>query len=607
MMSSLIVAVLAGVVQTADHDTANRVPRSVSPTAVTADGIGQFADEYFNRMLVEKQSTGAAFVFVANGRVIASRGYGEADREQHMRVDPERTEWRLASTSKSLTALAVLRLVERGQVRLDADVNDYLRAFKVPEAFGAPITVRELLLHTSGLDDRLMGDGFVAGTPPSLTEVMARRLPRRIRPPGTFLYGNYDYGLLGAVVEAVTGMPFVAFMHDSVLGPIGMRDATFEQPVPSSVAAMLARPYRSAGASRPWPVVYHQSSPGGGATASGADMGRLLTFLLEGDTATQGTLVSRRSVRDAFGLDGLTDTTFFNEGFGWRSRLWNGERIVETGGDLPGYNNIVVLFPERHLGFWIAINSGRSAATLGFLWAFLDTYFPHAPPSPYANAERTRSLPNESFVGTYRPARYPHFELSKLGILSAETRVETDADGALHYWGQRWTRVGPLAYQRAGGQLASGPLVTTFGLDANGAVSTFENMERIPWYERQAVQLALAVFFFVAFIAFAFALRHDFVAIAPLANVAFLLGIVAILSTMPSYALMLGYTPALRAVLLLPLLSLGVTAWYVSRVMRMRTLGSDRAPRRMRGTLFLGTSALFIVWLNHWNLLGYRS
>ncbi|MGE5098347.1 MAG: hypothetical protein ACM3SX_00005, partial [Deltaproteobacteria bacterium] len=128
-----------------------------------------------------------------------------------------------------------------------------------------------------------------------------------------------------------------------------------------------------------------------------------------------------------------------------------------------------------------------------------------------------------------------------------------------------------------------------------------------PWYERQAVQLALAVFFFVAFIAFAFALRHDFVAIAPLANVAFLIGIVAILSTMPSYALMLGYIPALRAVLLLPLLSLGVTAWYISRVMRMRAVGSKPAPRRMPGALFLGTNVLFIIWLNHWNLLGYRS
>ena len=129
-------------------------------------------------------------------------------------------------------------------------------------------------------------------------------------------------------------------------------------------------------------------------------------------------------------------------------------------------------------------------------------------------------------------------------------------------------------------------------------------MERIPWFERRAVQVALAGLFLIAFVTFGF--RRDLAALASLTNVAFLIGLVAILSTMPSYALMLGYSALLRAVLLLPLFSLGVTAWYLARLVTTRAAVQVPRAHRGRAALYLCVSALFFVWLNHWNLLGYH-
>lgn len=591
----------------------SHVGRVVGPAGqLTRDSLRRFADEYFAKALAESHLSAAAVVFVTDGKVLFSRGYGLANRENGVAVDPSRTLWRLASTSKSLTALGALELTERGRIRLDDDVNTYLRAFKVPDDFYIPVTIRELLRHTSGLDDRLIGDGFIDGTPPSLTAVMAARLPRRIRPAGTEVYSNYDYGLVGAAIEQEAGMPFAVFERDSVLLPLGMRRTTFEQPLPPEWATDLALPYAySGGAFHRWPVIYHQSSPGGGATATADDMGRYMEFLLDDGKTTR--LVSRESIRDAFGIAGLAGTAFDAVGYGWRSRLWNGERAVETDGDLPGYTNLLVLFPERRLGFWVALNSGKNAVTLGFLWAFLDRYFPQPPPR--AGGPWSDSI--GQFTGTFRPVRYPHDELSKLGIISNETTVEAAPDGTLRFWGERWIRVGPLQFQRE-----SGPLVVTFGRDAAGRIATFENFERIPWYETKNVQIGLVLLFVATFLGVPLiwlvgkwrtphgrgaATIPGQAASASLLNLAFLAGIVVYFAATPSYDLMLGLSPTLRVLLAFPLIALGLSAW------ALRPLVLAARARNLAGrvsvahAVFLVVTIGYLVFLNHWNLIGYRA
>src|SRR5262245_51121255 len=81
------------------------------------------------------------------------QGYGYADAEQRRRDDPERTIWRIGSITKTFTATAVMQLVDRGKVHLQADANRYLTRVKIPNTYALPVTVTDLLTHTAGLDE----------------------------------------------------------------------------------------------------------------------------------------------------------------------------------------------------------------------------------------------------------------------------------------------------------------------------------------------------------------------------------------------------------------------------------------------------------------------
>src|SRR6202008_2387861 len=104
--------------------------------------FGKLADDYFAPLIASKKANAAAVVFTDKETVIFSKTYGP--------VDFDRSIWRAASVSKALTAIAVMRLVEEGRVDLDADLNRYLKTFKIPATFQQSITLRQLLEHRSG-------------------------------------------------------------------------------------------------------------------------------------------------------------------------------------------------------------------------------------------------------------------------------------------------------------------------------------------------------------------------------------------------------------------------------------------------------------------------
>jgi len=152
-------------------------------------------------LIADKRANAVAVVFTNRERVTFSKTYGP--------VDFDRSIWRAASVSKALTAIAVMRLAEEGRVDLDGDVNRYLKTFKIPATFQQPITLRQLLEHRSGLDDRFIGDGFRIGEQPPMRLLMQQVLPERVYAPSNVeFYSNYGYGLIGAVLEDVTGERF---------------------------------------------------------------------------------------------------------------------------------------------------------------------------------------------------------------------------------------------------------------------------------------------------------------------------------------------------------------------------------------------------------------
>src|SRR5262245_49750609 len=172
-----------------------------------------------------KDSPGAAIVVVKDGAVIYQHGYGYADLEHGISITP-RTRFDVASVAKQFTGLAAAILVEQGKLSLDDDVRKHLP--DVPD-FGKPITIGNLLYHTSGLRDwpetfLLSNVDFEAPISFEMILEMVRRQRELDFAPGQeHQYSNTGYNLLAATVAKVTGKSFRAWTDANLFQPLGMQ------------------------------------------------------------------------------------------------------------------------------------------------------------------------------------------------------------------------------------------------------------------------------------------------------------------------------------------------------------------------------------------------
>ncbi|NTU83317.1 MAG: beta-lactamase family protein [Chloroflexales bacterium] len=180
-------------------------------------------DAYLAGMAQQGGFNGAALV-AYRGQILLSRGYGMANREQGTPIAAS-TRFRLASVTKPLTALGVLRLAARGQVRLDASVCDYLDP--CPEAW-RPITVSNLLHHSSGLPDYTDFADYpnVEQLPATPDQVVARfrDMGLAFAPGEGYDYCNSNFVLLGLIIERASGRSYADYMRGEIFAPLGMAD-----------------------------------------------------------------------------------------------------------------------------------------------------------------------------------------------------------------------------------------------------------------------------------------------------------------------------------------------------------------------------------------------
>ncbi len=220
--------------------------------------------------------SGAVVVVVKDGKVLTQRGFGKADVKTGKPVDPAGTLFRPGSVSKLFTWTAVMQQVQAGKLDLDKDVNTYLD-FRIPPAFGKPITLRNLMTHTSGFEETAK---FLITSDPAavkpLGEVLKRWVPHRIYAPGsTASYSNYGASLAGYLVERASGEKFDDYVQRHILTPLGMRHSSFAQPLPAALVPGMAQGYEIA-SGEPQKFEIIPMSPAGALSATGADMAQFM-------------------------------------------------------------------------------------------------------------------------------------------------------------------------------------------------------------------------------------------------------------------------------------------------------------------------------------------
>jgi CubicO group peptidase (beta-lactamase class C family) len=191
---------------------------------------------------------GVGIALIHNGKIEWARGFGVRSIGGQM-VD-DATLFQAASISKPLSAMAALRLVQQGKLSLDADVNTYLSAWKLPNASDKPVTLRELLTHTGGISVHGFPGYAKTETVPTLVQVLngekpANTGPIRIEaPPGDhWQYSGGGFTILQQMLLDITREPYPKLMQDTVLAPIGMKYSTYQQPLPTTREADAATPY----------------------------------------------------------------------------------------------------------------------------------------------------------------------------------------------------------------------------------------------------------------------------------------------------------------------------------------------------------------------------
>jgi CubicO group peptidase (beta-lactamase class C family) len=592
--------------------------KAFEPAALSA-----FADGVVATKMEQNHVPGVILAIVKDGKVMLSKGYGLANLEQKTPVDPDKTLFRIASVTKLFTATAIMQLHERGKIELKKDVNSYLYGLKIPAAFGQPILVEDLLMHTAGFDERYLGiSSWNPNTSKTLLEYLREGMPRRVYPPKTLtIYSNYSVGLSGHIIASQMSHPYAQQINDELLRPLGMLNSAIE--LTNEQRPNIATPYRwkdNQFSVQPDDVIFN--APAGGLYTTANDMTRFMLMqlnngsldgiaILKPETAA---LMQQQQFTNAPGIPGIC--------YGFYEEIHRGRRTIVHNGYWNRFSSKLMLVPELNLGLFLSANADGGGGVYDAVFdGILENFFALPPKSELKQTASPESLARAKQVaGVYRPARFTRHSVTKLESLMNQRTVVANDDGSINIRGNggstRYVEIAenvympekgdePIAFKRAGHHAFY--------------FKDIESCERVAWWETRNVQIAIAVFFALTFLSAIVVLpfgRSKSTTLARFARMTgALMGVIA-LAFMGGLGYALGgmdrlefvhEAPAiLRILLYLPLLGLPVTVavvWYQLKAIQNRYWS---IVGRIHYIFLADITIAWYVYLWYWNLVGFN-
>lgn len=524
---------------------------AAAPTLEDTAALETFVDGVMTAHFEQLKIPGAVVAVVRGNELLFAKGYGQSSYEDAIPVDPATSLFRIGSASKLFTWTAVMQLAEQGRVDLDADVNTYLRTVQVPATFDEPITLRHLLTHTPGFEDGFLGYLITEDTVGmlSIEEAMSRHLPARVRPPGEFSsYSNYGTALAGLIVEQVSGVPFDDYIERHIFEPLGMRYASFREPLPDPLEPFMTTGYaREAGVFVPKPFeLVGGFRPAGSASMSAHEIARFMIAHLHDGALGDAAILRPETARLMHAQAFTHDPRLPGMALGFYEQRINGLRVIGHGGDTFRFHTDMLLVPEHRIGIFVSyVGDGGVPARDGLVRAFFDRYFPDAdaliPPTAAASgggaeaaglaaradaapngaatdnaASRARSGDNgsvdgsaadearlgavlEGYGGKYRFLRMSETKIDKVLNLVMPPMTVTALEGdrlllaGIGAEPAQLTRVGEHLFREVGGHMEVAFRVDEAGSATNAFVDflPFMAIERVPWYDLPGLWYAL--------------------------------------------------------------------------------------------------------------------
>jgi len=437
------------------------VPESASGRAheMTAADVESFLDGLLPLQIKRDDIAGATVAVVKDGKLLFAKGYGYADVEKKKPVSAQDTLFRPGSVSKLFTWTAIMQLFEQGKLNLDADVNQYLD-YQIPEAFGKPITLKNIMTHTPGFEEQIKDLFQTNPAKPDLGQYLKTHIPRRIYAPGTVpAYSNYATAVAGYIVERVSGRPFDDYINENIFKPLKMQHSTFAQPLPQGLAELMSNGYRL-GSDKPEAFEIVNPFPAGSLSSSATDMAQFMMAHLQegklGDAQILKPETARLMHSRLFALDDAMNGMCY--GFYEESR--NGHRIIGHGGDTVYFHSDLHLVLDQNVGFFVSYNSGGRADSPGRtnLWdAFLDRYYPYTVPAATSSTAKEDA---KAASGSYILSRRSEGSFFKAVSLISQFTVSADGEGDIvtaqltgaNGKPKHWQAIGPMTFRDRDGQ-----------------------------------------------------------------------------------------------------------------------------------------------------------
>jgi CubicO group peptidase (beta-lactamase class C family)/D-alanyl-D-alanine dipeptidase len=345
--------------------TTERARAAASRGAVDYAGVVAALERLVAHEMRDKGLSALSIALVDDQKLVWEKGFGYANPVDSAPVTAS-TIYRVGSVSKLFTDIAIMQLVERGVLELDAPVSRYLPGFAPRNTFGGTITLRQLMSHRAGLvREPPVGNYFDASAPSLARTVGSLDSTAIVYEPGTRTkYSNAGIAVVGYVLEATQREPFARYVKRSVLDPLGMRHSYFDRD--PSIAGEVAGASMWTYDHRVFPAPEFElgMAPAGSMYSTVSDLARFMSAAFAGGRGVNGHMLRRETLEEMWRPQFVRPGESGRFGIGFILSTLEGRRVVGHGGAIYGFATQLAMMPDDKLGVAVVTTmDGANAVT----------------------------------------------------------------------------------------------------------------------------------------------------------------------------------------------------------------------------------------------------
>jgi len=339
----------------ADHSDAPPRTHTVSESKVE-----EWANELFHSNLSRDRYVGGIISIVKDGNILFEKGYGHSNYFDQVPTDAHKTPFRSGSTSKVFTAIAIMQEVEKGNIRLNENINTYLSRNKIDQPYGE-VTVRDLLTHTAAFEERFRAT--LMREPENETAsaaYLSRHEHTQIGTSGKRIqYSNYGMGTLGVLLEDVTGLTFRKYLTQNIFRPLGMNTTYVETPGHLPLKE-VAREHGLNNGEVSTQSFYYKAPAylgSGGLFYTAHDMALFMNAVLDNSDKLLKKKTWHEMKRTQESQNPYTGVGYgfwiYEHGQNRPNDYWNGETLIGHSGGTQTFRSKMILFPKSNMGIFV--------------------------------------------------------------------------------------------------------------------------------------------------------------------------------------------------------------------------------------------------------------